>query len=401
MCGIVGIVLKNPQATNQSPSKLLRQSISKIQHRGYDGTGIAIGTSKGIKTYKNYGLINNVLADHNITNLNQNHWDGIGLAHTRYRTVGECNLESSQPLTNQKCNLSLVHNGQCKINHSIISAKEWGNLNNIIEKRKYASDSVFLLDIWDQEINRYQANDQPKMLDIIIPKILAKIFKNVRGSYSCLLNIHGYGLVAFRDPLGIRPLVVGETIDGDYYFASEDITFNHCQLKKRFDLLPGSAMVIHQTPGNLDLQVKFYQFRDGKMKIVDKNSYGDNIVAYQPCIFEYIYLAHPTSTINGFLVKNARALLGQTLADQIDRDYDVGSEIDYVIPIPESSCFSASVLARTLNLPYLELLSLNPDRKQARSFILPTQQLRENAVANKFLFETSHSISSYFLNIFK
>lgn len=355
MCGIVGIVLVPKSSDHKKLPDLLRESLLKIQHRGYDGAGMALSTSEKIISHKNYGLITEVLTDEVLTKMkSQNQTILSGIAHTRYKTVGECSLQASQPLVNADGTLCLIHNGQIEANHRL-------------------PDSSYLLEIWDQYFQRATHNFQTPLIENLIPVILKHIFSTVQGSYSCLVLIQGYGLVAFRDPRGIRPLTIGRSIYGDYFLASEDRCFRTLgyELEEVYDLSAGSCLMIRQ---GIKPSIS-------RIQIMPPN--------LSPCIFEYIYLAHQDSILNQLPVKEARQLLGQILANKIQKEYS-DLQIDYVVPIPQTSCYASQILADQLKIPCISLLKLNPHRKRARSFILPTQQLREKAVANKFLFDENY-----------
>lgn len=368
MCGIVGAVL-NPVSVGRVDGKpdykilphLLKNSLSEIQHRGYDGAGLTIATHETLQCTKNYGLIKDVLTEECLSNLLsqcKTPLSGFGLAHTRYKTVGECSPSASQPLLNKNSTLCLVHNGQIETHHVF-------------------PDSGYLLQIWDEYFSKGNHDFQAVMVENLITTVVREIFKTVKGSYSCLVLIQGYGLVAFRDPHGIRPLLVGRTRNRDYFFASEDVCFNNntqFPIERVFDLEPGSCMIVRQGGSYMTPHATILNLMENKLS---------------PCIFEYIYLAKQASCLNKLPVEKARELLGETLASKIQREYPT-LHIDFVIPVPETSCHATKALADKLNLTYLNIMKLNPNRRQPRSFILPTQELRTKAVANKFILDQEH-----------
>lgn len=346
MCGIFGIVTTNSVGL---PFRI-RDHLLKIQHRGYDGAGMALSTKHHrIQLYKEYGLINEVLTDQVLETFNSNHeLTGYGIGHTRYKTVGECSAQSSQPLLDKNQQFCLVHNGQI-VHHT-------------------NPDSSLLLEYFTKSSKHQMTLER-------LETIISQIFQEVQGSYSCLLMIHNFGLVAFRDPRGIRPLVITHTANEEYLIASETSAFqNETQQSNFWDLPPGSYALFKNTTSRANHRphIRYYQTQ----LIIPQPT-------PTPCIFEYIYLAHWISTINGLYVRQARILLGQLLAQKILEDHPK-RQIDIVIPVPSTSKLAAQSLARAMNVEYRELIQLNPNRKYPRSFILPTQEMRELAVQDKF-----------------
>lgn len=371
MCGIFGIVSTQ---THGLPLKI-REHLLKIQHRGYDGAGLALVTKPDLNRiilHKDYGLIKDVLTDSVLEAFSRVPIDGYGLGHTRYKTVGECSAQSSQPLLSVDGKLCLAHNGQI-VHHE-------------------NPDSSLLLEYFDKQKPTTIAE---------VESIIMRIFQEVQGSYSCLLLIQDLGLIAFRDPHGIRPLAITQNIRGDYLFASESVAFQinpnnvEEQYAMTWDLPPGSyafcylemtsrpltpiqkkqSQQNHQSQQN-GLQTKYYQ----------KQLFPNPVLT--PCIFEYIYLSHWRSTINNIPVERSRKILGILLADKILEEHPE-RQIDLVIPVPSTSKIAAKALADKLGVEYLELIRLNPNRKYPRSFILPTQEMRELAVADKFQLDPS------------
>jgi len=407
MCGIVGLITSNPEAL---PVPLnLKLALSEIQHRGYDGAGIVLdskfdlGSFSGslkskkntgsfkskkntgsfkskkntsFKSIKNTGLIDQALSDTLLAELNNTPWE-MGLAHTRYRTSGNLDLESVQPLISESGNFALVHNGQ-------------------LNQTECRPDSLQILQIWEKHFAKHtNTNDNtiPKPLDNLteseladtITSVLKDIFSNVRGSYSCLILIKHHGLVAFRDHNGIRPLIMARHPKLGIMLASETVAFNHLPDLVNweiFDIDPGTGIFFQPNLQSIEFQIEYsgpnsVPWSSGPAK------YPPTPVLL-PCLFEYIYLAHPDSVLNGLSVRFARQLMGQSLARQIQQEYP-DLKIDLIVPVPDSSCIATQSLARSLKLPYHELLSLNRDKSHTRSFILPTQSQREEAVRQKFI----------------
>lgn len=352
MCGITALLLYQPNH-DQSLVKQLRSSLNKIQHRGYDGAGIAINgyDHDHIHLRKGSGLISEVLTDDFLKQFPESN---LGIGHTRYKTVGECTDQSTQPLLNQTKTICLVHNGQ-------IEAEE-------------VPDSGKILNEFEKFIMQMVAeSDTSNLSDQQIFVAISHLMKTLKGAYSCFIMINGLGLIAFRDPMGIRPLVYSYNAHGDVILASEDVAIRvlpQFKLSLIKDVKPGECLILRL---------------DGSMKseILVNSSF------YTPCIFEYIYLAHRNSTLNGIDVRLARKKLGILLAEQIKTRFPVVCQsIDWIVPVPETSCIASQELAIHLDLPYLEILKLDPNRKKARTFILPTQEQRIKAVTTKFQLDT-------------
>jgi len=341
MCGITALLLK----TSTSLPAHLKNSIHRLQHRGYDGAGIALDQSNGeIILKKGKGLIQDVLHADLIKQLEKDvSYLPYGIAHTRYKTVGECTNGSSQPLL-RRGRFCLVHNGQ-------------------VETDQCLPDTIHILNIIEQMLSNDQELTEERIFNAI-----KYVLKYVKGSFSCVLMIHNFGLVVFRDIHGIRPLIYAQSTTGNYGVASEDIALTALFPKTTSpyrDIKPGECLIMRPD-----------------QKTPRGRVFASATPCFNPCIFEYIYLAHPDSVINGIPVKLARKRLGQMLARRIKAsDYD----LDYIIPIPETSCIAAQEMAQILDVTYLkDTLTLRQDRAKARTFILPTQEERVKAVSHKF-----------------
>jgi amidophosphoribosyltransferase len=319
----------------------------------------------------------------NLNDLNDLHSSQIGIAHTRYKTIGPCTQSASQPLLSPDRTLCLAHNGQ-------IDVIDW------------FPDSGYILDYMiknlqinnDEEINKINKD----MIFDHVFRLVEQLMNNLVGSYSCVTLVANVGLVAFRDPRGIRPLILGKNANDDYIVASESVCIDSIPgFSILRDIQPGECVIIN--PGTFLSKQLFYDLA-GSGGTASKNGGGSMnkyVISskFTPCIFEYIYLASPRSIIDGLSVEYARKNLGYLLAHHINLNY-ADLKIDMVVPVPESSKIATMSMAERLNdmsVEYVELLELNSNREKARSFILPTQELREEAVARKFILSDKYDLT--------
>lgn len=350
MCAVVGVIGKS------SVNQLLYDSLLLLQHRGQEAAGIATSHADKFNLYKSKGLVKDVFNKENMLMLSGN----SGIGHVRYSTAGSYSNEEAQPFyVNSPFGITLVHNG---------------NLTNTDYLRKYLqkkskrhintnSDSEVLINVFADELNS-ACKDINDITDDIIFKAVSELHKKVKGAYSVILQISGYGIVAFRDTYGIRPLCFGsqETKGGiEWMVASESVALDGNGFRLLRDINPGEAIII-----NLDGEISFKQCSD-KAKLV-------------PCIFEYVYFARPDSCINGVSVYDARLRMGEYLAKQVTKLLNP-KDIDVVVPIPDSSRPSAMQLALCLNINYREGLIKN--RYIGRTFIMPGQSARRKSVKQK------------------
>ena len=349
MCGVVGLVSKN----EVSPS--LYEALTVIQHRGQDAAGISTIEEGRLHTRKQIGLVRDVFREKHIEELKGQ----IGIGHVRYPTAGGASREYSQPLyVNSPYGISISHNG------NLVNTEE---LAKELYKENYrhlntSSDSEVILNVFAHELQKEGSfNPSPEQ----IFKAVEKTHLRLKGAYSVLLMISGVGLVAIRDPKGIRPLILGkkdnDLIGADYMIASESPALSALEFEIEGDLRPGEAVFI--TPeGELHRKV------------------CHNKPSKNPCIFEYVYLARPDAVIDGISVMRSRLRMGQKLGKKILETYP-NHDIDAVIPIPESSTSSAIEVAKTLNVNYREGFVKN--RYIGRTFIMPKQELRKKSVRRK------------------
>ena len=341
MCGIVGI------ASNSEVAAELHDALIHLQHRGQDAAGIM--TSDGEFHHKHgLGLVREIFTAQDMQPLK----GCIGIAHVRYPTAGGYNATDIQPLwTNHPQQIALAHNGNL-VNHQSIA-------EGMREKLQSTLDSEVLLHLL--------ADDFTLSSDQLFQKICQRvksIFSQISGSYSVVSVIANKGLMAFRDPHGIRPLVWGERQreDGgsDYIFASETTPFYALGFEPRGDLAPGEVAYVDES-GKL-----FRQVIDARL--------------FTPCAFEYVYFARPDATLDGVNVYRSRLRMGQNLALQWKKKYpDVIPDI--VIPAPFTANTAALSFANELGVRYSEGLYKNPFI--GRTFIMPNQKLRTRSVRFK------------------
>jgi amidophosphoribosyltransferase len=350
MCGILGVVAKTP--VNQ----LLYDGLQVLQHRGQDAAGIATAEGGVFHLHKGPGLVRDVFRTRNMRNL-QGNW---GIAHCRYPTAGSAfNSAEAQPFyVNSPFGLMLAHNGNLTNTEELKREMFLQDLRHINTN----SDSEVLLNVLAHELQaaatRYQLD-----ADTIF-KAVAGVHRRVRGAYAVVAMIAGYGLLAFRDPYGIRPLIVGRNLTPagtEYLVASESVALDTLGFQIMRDVAPGEAVLI-------DIEGNFHS----------KPCAEHTMRA--PCIFEFVYLARPDSLIDGISVYESRVKMGAHLAVKI-RHTLPHIDIDSVIPIPDSSRPSALELANRLNLPYREGFVKN--RYIGRTFIMPGQAQRRKSVRQK------------------
>ncbi|HEY9210993.1 MAG TPA: amidophosphoribosyltransferase [Methylotenera sp.] len=349
MCGIIGIVGKNP--VNQ----LLYDGLLVLQHRGQDAAGIVTCDGNTFFMHKNNGLVKDVFQTRHMRNLTGN----AGIAHVRYPTAGSSNAAEAQPFyVNSPFGIVLGHNGNLTNSEQLKSEMFRQDLRHINTN----SDSEVLLNVLAHEIEKTSRNAVLNT-DMVFDAVAA-VHKRCKGAYGVVAMIANFGLLAFRDPNGIRPLVIGksETDKGtEYIVASESVALDVLGFQIVRDVEPGEAVFI-------DMEGNFYSRQcaeDAKLN---------------PCIFEYVYLARPDSVIDGVSVYQTRLDMGKSLADKIKREWP-DKHIDVVIPIPDTSRPSALQVGLALGLDYREGFIKN--RYIGRTFIMPGQALRKKSVRQK------------------
>ena len=351
MCGIVGLVTeKGSQAAIQ-----IYEALTMIQHRGQDAAGIAtVDPHHRLHLRKENGLVRDVFNDASMNELQ----GSIGIGHCRYPTAGTYSNCESQPFyVNSPYGMVLAHNGNLT-NTERLKAEVF---QNDLRHLNTESDSEVLLNVLAHEL---AASGSIKLEQKDIFDAVRRVHQRVRGAYAVVAVIFGHGLVAFRDPFGIRPLILGHrrSLFGDEYMvASESVALSALGFTVVRDIAPGEAVYITQE-GACSMQ----QCAD--------------ITRFHPCLFEYVYLARPDSVMDGISVYKARLQMGEFLAKKILASMPK-PDIDVVIPIPDTSRSSALPIATALGVPYREGFIKN--RYIGRTFIMPGQKQRKKSIKQK------------------
>jgi amidophosphoribosyltransferase len=347
MCGIVGV------ASNAPVNQLIYDALLLLQHRGQDAAGIVTQLDRKFFMHKAKGMVRDVFRTRNMRALPGNN----GLGQVRYPTAGNAfSEEEAQPFyVNAPYGLVLVHNGNLTNAHALkaeLFSEDHRHINT-------ESDSEVLLNVLAHEIDKTTRGLPLKPADVF--QAVRRVHRRIKGSYAVVSMIAGHGLLAFRDPFGIRPLCIGRGADGTYMVSSESVALEGTGHVFERDIAPGEAVYI-----DLAGQAHFMQCADTSQ--------------LKPCIFEYVYLARPDSTMDGISVYQARLNLGESLAKRVISVVPP-TDIDVIIPIPESSRPSATQLAHLLGVPYREGFVKN--RYVGRTFIMPGQGVRKKSVRQK------------------
>ncbi len=350
MCGIIGVVSRTP--VNQ----LLYDGLLLLQHRGQDAAGIATANGKTFYMHKGMGLVRDVFRTRNMRDLPGT----MGLGHCRYPTAGSSNNPAlAQPFyVNSPFGITLVHNGNLTNTAALTQEMFRQDLRHI----NTDSDSEVLLNVLAHELEKHTRNFRLDATAIF--QAVSRVHERVRGAYAVVAMIADYGLLAFRDPFGIRPLCIGKADFGsgpEYMVASESVALEGQGFVFERDIAPGEAVYI-----DLDGNVMSQQCAPNP--------------ALNPCLFEYVYLARPDSQMDGVSVYAARLKLGEFLAEKV-RSLGLTDKIDVVMPIPDSSRPAAMQLALKLKLDYREGFIKN--RYIGRTFIMPGQAVRKKSVRQK------------------
>lgn len=350
MCGVVGTISHRP--VNQ----LLYDALLLLQHRGQDAAGIATMNGNSFAMHKANGLVRDVFRTRNMRSLVGN----AGIGQVRYPTAGSASSEEeAQPFyVSAPFGIILAHNGNLTNAPMLRSEMAYRDRRHI----NTSSDTEVLLNVLADELQK--ETNSAALDDDSIFKAVAGLNKRVKGSYAVVSLIAGFGLLAFRDPFGIRPLCIGkiDTPDGtEWMIASESVALEGLGYTFVRDVVPGEAIYI-------DLDGNFHTRQCAPS------------ASLNPCIFEYVYLARPDSTIDGVTVYNVRMRMGDYLAEKIRAETDV-SKIDVVMPIPDSSRPAALQVAKRLGISYREGFFKN--RYIGRTFIMPGQAVRKKSVRQK------------------
>jgi len=346
MCGILGIVGNNDVAAQ------LYDGLTVLQHRGQDAAGIATADGRKLRVHKGNGLVSDVFDEAAMRLLEGR----IGIGHCRYPTAGSAGSDEAQPFyVNSPFGIALAHNGNL-INTDALRREVFEQDRRNVNTE---SDSEVLLNVFAHELDQHGA---------LVPEAAFKAIEGVHrrciGGYAVVATVLGLGLVAFRDPNGIRPLVLGKRTSAgqdEYAVASESVAFDLLGFERLRDVHPGEGIVV-TARGELHTR----QCAEPRQ--------------HAPCIFEFVYFARPDSMMDDISVHKARMRMGVKLGEKIQRlrpDHD----IDVVIPIPDTSRDSALEIANTLGVKYREGFIKN--RYVGRTFIMPGQGERTKSVRRK------------------
>jgi len=348
MCGIVGIVGKNP--VNQ----ILYDALLVLQHRGQDAAGIVTSDRKKLHMRKDTGLARDVFRTRHMLRLRGN----MGIGHVRYPTAGaSCSSEAQPFYVNSPYGIVLAHNGNLTNADELKRDVFVDDLRHINTE----SDSEILLNVFAHEL---QAQNKLRIDENDIFRAVEGVHRRCRGGYAAVAMIPGFGVFGFRDPHGIRPVVYGkrETDAGaEFIIASESVALDTIGFELIGDVAPGECVFI-------DIDGNIHTKQCAPQPVLS------------PCIFEFVYFARPDSIIDNISVHKARSRMGKKLAAKIKRDWPK-HDIDVVIPVPDTSRTAALTLANDLGVPYAEGFIKN--RYIGRTFIMPGQQVRKKSVRQK------------------
>jgi amidophosphoribosyltransferase len=351
MCGIAGVVTR----PEDRAALALYDALLMIQHRGQDAAGIATSDGNRVYLQKDNGLVRDVFDSEQMSNLVGN----MGIAHCRYPTAGSSNCQEAQPFyVNSPYGIVLAHNGNLTNTRQLTEELFTNDLRHLNTN----SDSEVLLNIFAHELAvcgklRLSVDD--------VFEAVRGVHARCHGAYAAVGIILGFGVFAFRDPFGIRPLVLGRRQEASgfvsHMVASESVALTANGYSLLRDIAPGECVLI-----GVDGSLLTQQCAENPQ--------------LHPCVFEFVYLARPDSIIDGVSVYKARLRMGETLADKILREWrDV--QVDVVIPIPDTSRTAALPIAYHLGIKYREGFIKN--RYIGRTFIMPGQKERRNSIRKK------------------
>ena len=345
MCGIIGIYHKDKNVAGD-----IYDALIQVQHRGQDAAGIATWDKSKMSLHKELGVVTEVFKTNESLGLDGN----IGVGHVRYPTAGCSDASEAQPFYSANpVNISLAHNGTLTNSEQI----KTNLLKTHFCQFNTRSDSEVLLNLFSYEL--YKTNFRTLKHSHVF-SALKSVYQQCEGGYAVAMLVAGVGIVAFRDPNGIRPLVLGKS-DSSYMVASESAALSALGYSFVRDVKPGEAIIISES-GEL-LKKQCYKKSD-----------------HTPCLFEFVYFSRPDSTIDSISVHKSRLRMGDYLGEKILKEYD-HLDIDVVIPVPDTSRTSAMQVAHKLDIKYREGFIKN--RYIGRTFIMPGQSIRKRSVAHK------------------
>jgi amidophosphoribosyltransferase len=346
MCGVLGIF------GNEYVAQDIYDGLITLQHRGQDAAGMVTFDGENFQMKKGLGLVKSVFRTKNMMRLQ----GGVGIGHTRYSTIGNGDAGDAQPFMNNAFfGVILAHNGNLFNSHEL-KAELFEKDRRLVNS---SCDAEVVLNLFTKALTKQKVNGEVKFEHLC--NAVSSVFKRSRGAYSVVSYIAKQGMVAFRDPHGIRPLIFGKRKNGlyeDYIFASEKVTLDVLGFEAIRDVKAGEIIWI-----------------DENKKVHSKVLTNEE---HTPCIFEYIYFARPDSIIDKISVYKARMRMGEKLADKIIKS---GITVDVVMPVPDSSRSAALALAQKLKVPYREGLIKN--RYIGRTFIMPGQDVRKKSIQYK------------------
>lgn len=339
MCGITGIIsLDKKNIINE-----LYESLYHLQHRGQDAFGFSYEINNKIEYIKEKRLLSNYTKNKNIIT-------NIGIGHVRYPTKGLNTINEVQPLElkGKYHNISIVHNGQIWKTDTL---KKYLDKNEIILDEKITSDSVILLYLLSYHINKYEF-----LTEKIIKDIILILYSILEGSFNCICLIEGFGLLCFKDQFSIRPLILGKK-EKNYIISSESISITSIDYEIVNDIYNNEVHIFNDNYAKISLGTNYH---------------------IKPCIFEWVYLAREESYLYGVNVYESRYKMGEFISEKI-RDKII--DVDYVIPVPDTSKPVALAISEMLNLKYREAITKN--RYVNRTFIMNSQEKRKHNIKRK------------------
>ena len=348
MCGIIGILDPHGEAVKES----LYEGLNMLQHRGQDSAGIL--SSDGVRVYlrKDNGLVRDVFHARHMTELR----GSMGVAQVRYPTAGSDSRAEAQPFfVNAPFGIALAHNGNLTNAWDLRRSMFSGDFRHI----NTMSDSEVLLNVFAHELNGLLRKGQSSLAVGQVLEAVRRVYKRCRGGYAVVVMIVGFGILAFRDPFGIRPLVHGRNGDA-HMFASESIAMDMVGYELERYVRPGEVIIVE------------------KNGVVHKHTAVSN-TRHTPCLFEFVYFSRPDSIVDATPVYRTRLRMGEKLGRKIQREWG-GHKIDVVIPVPDTSRIAAVELAQVIGVKYREGLIKN--RYIGRTFIMPGQ-VRQISVRRK------------------